>query len=442
MSMKILGLQIQGFGIIGTMELEFKNKGLTPIVGANNQGKSTVLKALEVLISGGKIGNDIVNHDSKKALIIGTVGEYIIKKIITGKTVRLEVSKDNMILKSPQEFLNTLKNDLSFNPFNFINKTPTEKKKEFMNYAGIDFSEINEKIRAAEDDRKFQKRKITEQGILGEAPDKEMIVNIEPLTEERLKIEDDYKSSNKKHIASFNEEVKAVNDFNKEQENIEKDIDNLRSKMKDSEKTIAGLTEKLKQANGYKDGLNNKLNYISINNAVKPLKETPVLAELPEPDYSDIDSRITEVNERNIKAGLYSAFIKKVSKFNEDTKNLERIEEIITAHKEEKANTYKIAKLPVEGLELREEGLYYKGTYIENLSTSEALKLACNICIKQNPKLRAITIDRGECFDKGNIEFLEKFGEENDFQLIMTQVDSLPETKKDGVIYIQDGSIV
>jgi len=58
MALKILGLEIEGFGIIKAMYLEFKDKGLTRIIGVNNQGKSTALKAIETLIGGGKIDND------------------------------------------------------------------------------------------------------------------------------------------------------------------------------------------------------------------------------------------------------------------------------------------------------------------------------------------------------------------------------------------------
>ena len=69
--MKILGLQITNLRKIKAFNYEFKESGLIQIRGKNRAGKSSIIKAIEMLLRGKKYQpGDVVTHGEYKAEII------------------------------------------------------------------------------------------------------------------------------------------------------------------------------------------------------------------------------------------------------------------------------------------------------------------------------------------------------------------------------------
>lgn len=459
--MKILGLQIQGIGKIKAMELSFKDKGLIPIVGTNNQGKTTIIKCLEMLMSGGSLPNDIINHDSKKGEIVAQIDDYQVKKVITDKTTRLEVSTNNSIMKNPQTFLCSLINKISFNPFNFINKSGNEKLREMMNYAGINFQDIDKMIINLEAERRVVGREVKNMGKIDKV-DHVSEIELKSLYNSRDEIEKSnakLKGEHYEKVLKIKTEILEFNNLQRQKEkNIEdkqKDINFLEEagdkalvEIKQIENGIMELNERLAAIRHEQTKIGEKVETRS-----QELKELPLVEsqkdinkiEIDGPVFKlteEIDTQIQVAKTQNEEAKKYTDYLVELSKQKEKQKEYDDLGNDINSRREGKKETLKNVKLPVEDLEIREDGLYYKDTYSENLSTTEALKLASLLCLTQNPKLRAITIDRGESFDKENIKFLEKWGIENDMQCFITIVDEIPDIKQDGIFYIEEGELI
>jgi len=78
----------------------------------------------------------------------------------------------------------------------------------------------------------------------------------------------------------------------------------------------------------------------------------------------------------------------------------------------------------------------------ENWSDAQGIDVAVQLCIAQNPELRAVLIDKGESFDKKRLAALQEWAEKNDLQAFVTIVDETPESLEDGVFYIEEGTII
>ena len=73
---------------------------------------------------------DVVTHGEDKAEIIANLGEYTIRKTVskTGNETLKITNKDGLqVATKPQDFLNTLVNELSFDPKYFLDKDANKK---------------------------------------------------------------------------------------------------------------------------------------------------------------------------------------------------------------------------------------------------------------------------------------------------------------------------
>jgi len=409
---KLIGLQIEGLRLIKAAYLKFKPSGLTQIVGKNAMGKSTVIDAIEILFEGFKRSpEDIITHGKEKAVIIGELDDFLIKRVITNKTNRLEViTKSGFRPQKPQDFLNTLINKLTFRPQVFLDKKPEEKLKFLMEILNLDFTEENRKIAEKENERLFVGRELKSLGEM-EMPEKIDPVDINLLLKE------------KQEITQYNENEKEK----------QFDINFFKSILKDIE---------YKYDNNDKPVI--KTGLAGIKKAIED-----VISLLPLPEFKDtaeIDSKISQANDINRKAQLYSNFIEWRKKKNQKQTEYDNLNEEIKKLREAKVKKLKAVKMPVEGLEIRElkeneYGLFYKDIFCENWARSLGWKIALSICAAMQPSLKAIFLDNGETLDEDSRQALDKWAIENNIQIILTVVQNIPDKLTEGTFYVEEGKI-
>lgn len=409
---KLIGLQIEGLRLIKAAYLKFKLSGLTQIVGKNAMGKSTVIDAIEILFEGFKRSpEDIITHGKEKAVIIGELDDFIIKRVITTKTNRLEImTKSGFRPQKPQDFLNALINKLTFRPQVFLDKKPEEKLKFLMEILNLDFSEENRKIAEKENERLFVGRELKSLGEI-EMPEKVDSVDIAFLLAER----------------------QDILDYNEKEKQKQFDINFFKSILKDIE---------YKYDNNDKPVI--KTGLAGIKKAIED-----VISLLPLPEFKDtaeIDSKISQANDINRKAQLYSNFIEWRKKKNQKQTEYDNLNEEIKKLREAKVKKLKAVKMPVEGLEIRElkeneYGLFYKDIFCENWARSLGWKIALSICAAMQPSLKAIFLDNGETLDEDSRQALDKWAIENNIQIILTVVQNIPDKLAEGTFYVEEGKI-
>ena len=96
-------------------------------------------------------------------------------------------------------------------------------------------------------------------------------------------------------------------------------------------------------------------------------------------------------------------------------------------------------KMPIEGLELKDNQLYLKGIPFDQLSQAEQLTVSMSMAIAENPQLKFVRIENGSLLDHDSIELLKKISLEPDFQV---WIETVSDNKgKPDALYIEDGGI-
>lgn len=459
--LKIIGLKVNGFRKLTAVEMQFAECGLTQIRGRNRNGKTSVLDTVEWLIKGNKtLNKDVIQHGRDKATAELMLGKYVITRVVTQKTTRLEVRNtetDTVLTGEVQNFLYTLINEITFNSRSFLDKTPLEQLRFCMDLFRIDFTEIDKKLQTLEQDRLICGREVDKFGDLDESkPEKVERVDITSLISKRKEIEAKNAEIDRNYQQIKDAGIAKIEAFNKEQRRKTRDIEleeerlaDLRGDEKYIENEIKQLELKLKElkaelkvvGNNIIDSLQ-KLKELPHAQPEKPL--TVQIVTPPKQSTDDIDAKIQNATAINQKADLYDQWIAKKKEKAEKDAEYKAYDTKIDALRKKKIEILTGIDTGVEGFEIREDGLYYKGIYSENWSDMESIRIASELCMAQDPSLRAIFIDRFESFDKESREDFNKWAISKGIQVIVTKVeDEIPvSVDEPNVFYIEDGSIV
>lgn len=458
----LIGLKVENLRKLQAFQMKFSPQGLTVLKGKNQSGKSTVIDALTILLRGFDkkyMPDDIITHGKDKAEIIGYLGDYCIKRVITEKTTRLQVTKNvdgaELELKSAQTFLDTLTNELTFNPFPFLDKKPEEKVKFIMNLAKIDFTSIDAKIKEKEILRTAKGQEIKKLGN-PEPVEPANEVSVSDLYNQLQVIKDANAGLKQKWANEVAEELKVINAFNDQQkfyserkEDFLKKTANLIYDKNILEKNRSPLEDNSRFA---------KLLDIEISIIDKTIaffqKETEknypapqplieVVSNIPEPQYqstAELEEKIRNADDINNQARAYASYQSVIALIEKKNSEYDAFTQEIEKLREDKRNMLANANI-IEGLELKDEGLFYNGIFSENWSRSEGAVISSKIWQKSNPKLRAIFIDSGEQYDSKTTEELGKWAVENHIQAIITKVadEHVPE---ENVLWIEEGQII
>ena len=413
--MKLLALSIEGLRKIKAASFDFDGKNLVQIRGKNGSGKSTVIDAIRFLMKGTKeVPSDVVTHGFEKAEIVGTIDDYVIRRLIKpdGKTSLTIESKSGKVPK-PQEFLDKISNQF-LDPQWFMSLPGPEKKKVLMDYLGIDFTEIDSRIKQAEEERLIVGRELRAIGEVVPVP-KSDPVSMSNLLERR------------KEILAFNQEQKG------KQKRIEDKIKELISfverslRLLDAEKEIKKIEHRWETIDKETRQMIQEIKKLPIPEAEKSLEE--------------VDNEIARIEELNKKAQAYQQYLQK-KKYKEDKQALyDALDEQVKKLRQEKIDMVNNAKLPIPGLTFTENGLSFQGVTDENWSESESLKIAIMLAHAFSGELNLVYIKNGNAFDSESMRKIKSYAEKHDMQIIMEVVDDSYALNDESVIYIEEGEI-
>lgn len=469
---KIIGLSISGVRKITALEMSLSKNGLIPIIGGNQQGKTTVLDVLEMLLRGGKaIPADMIQHGLKKSTISGVIegdnDRYVIERVIKHKgkaSLKITDKKGYVISSKPQAFLDTLYNEITFDPMPFIGKDSNKKLSFLMSLLKIDFTDINKEIKRVEEERLIVGRECRKIGEL--TPIQEVKpIKISTLIEEKSKIEAFNhnqeilrlkKKSSVEKKGMYIQQVEALEgEFSEIETNYVEEM--KESKQKFLEK-IAKMKEEYKEYE--KQALEAKNELLKLKKETIKNKKTQisdiesVIENLAEPQsvksVDDINDAIASAEDTNNKAKEYEMYINNVKIIQDKNNEYSELTKKINKLRESKKEILMKHKMPIDGLQIvlddddKPDGVYFDGIHSDNWSDAQGIRISCELCIAMNPKLRAIMIDRGESFDKKALKALQEWAINNDIQTIITIVDEIPEVedRDENSFYIESGSLV
>jgi energy-coupling factor transporter ATP-binding protein EcfA2 len=117
--MEVVKLQIKNFLSISDMLV--KPGQINQIVGANNQGKTTVIKAIEFAVKGSSDGSLVKFGEESAEVIVELADQTTIRRKLSSEGKQtVDVKKDGFKAPSPQAYLDALFEHSAFNPLDLL----------------------------------------------------------------------------------------------------------------------------------------------------------------------------------------------------------------------------------------------------------------------------------------------------------------------------------
>ncbi len=384
--MKIIELRSNNVKKLRAVELTIDDKqNLVLITGKNGAGKTSVLDSIWYALGGKKAAPEKPIRDGEeKAEIEIDLGGFIVTRTFTPKGSYLKVTnKEGASYSNPQEFLDYIIGNLSFDPLEFSRLESKKQVEELIKIVGLDFSDFDKKKKELTDERLLVGRELkTIRQVDSEIVEKMKLVSQEP-------IDINYLQETYIKASALENKIK----------NIEQQIDLLQKELKNTGIALQDLIG-IAHINEIKDKLD------------KALQESENQKEA---------KRIIAENDK---------YIAKQKEYNDITENLKLLEE-------DKKTKLSKAVMPIEGLSWNEDKVMFKDIPYEQISSAEQLKVSMAIAMANNPKLKIVIIRDGSLLDQDNLKVIEEMAKDKDFQVWCEKVD---DSGKVG-IYIEDGEI-
>lgn len=434
-SMKIVKLTIHNF--LKLKDVEMNPSQTNVIVGKNKQGKTSILKAIRTAFTGDADSTSIRIGEGKAEITV-ELDDLTIKRSITEKGNYLDISnKEGFKMPAPQKYLDGILGVFSFNPIEFFEKKVVERKKYLLNaikltitqdelavYTGEKLSGLNydaHALEVVEQARKFyyDKRTVVNADVSKLEKALQSLTESIPEGFDAKKVSDE--EIEKLRSAIQIDEQNAI----KAQANTEA-VGKLQGEEVEIKNEIARLTVKLTAVQdeilaktALKFDFSDPLAIGAAKDALKVLegqREVVFTVKRAEETRGELTTALATQEKLDV-------VVKKLSK--------EVPEDLISK-----------AKLPVEGLTISGDDILINGVALDNLSSSEQLKLGLQIARFLNQKFGIICIDGVETLDAETFTLFLKEIEGDDNQYFVSRVDGDAVTKNGhSVVEVEDGAI-
>ncbi len=421
--MKIYNLKAENIKALKAVEIDTKGRNVIEITGANAQGKTSVLDAMYWALAGSKnIQEQPIRKGQKKASVSLDLGDYIVERRITEKTTQLIVSnKDGARFPSPQKLLDKFYGDFTFDPLEFMRLSKQQKYEKLQGLCGDfdwdkwqeGYDKLYNKRRELNSIFKFKAREIENFDVseFEGAPEKEIDIN---LIDKEL-------DSAREIREQKNSAINYVKIIENNVYNQDRRIKELRVKIEELKQE---LEETIKE---------NNESYAALENAREKANSIIV------PDIEELTQNRGKALESNEKIKSRMAHEKLVSEIENIESSIQDINLQMTMGIDKKAEIISKSLKQLGNIQLQEDGaIIVDGIPIDQLSSSEQLKLSVRFAMQANPELRIIRINDGSLLDSASMKIINGLCDEQDFQAWIEVVD---ESGKVGIV-IEDGEVV
>lgn len=408
--LKLISMIIKDFKRIYLVEMLFKD-GVTVIAGANGQGKSSALDALESALRGGKASPEVpIRTGATSSCTVVDLNRIVVTERHTAKSRVLEVkAKDGSILKRPQAVLDELLDRNTIDPLAFMRASDKERIAIIQQLdPTLNFDDLDGEHDEIYAKRTVDKRALAEQrarlGALAifpaETPDKE--VSVSELTRE------------------FEAASARIAENEKKREALALAVSGYKA-----------ISEEIKALQAKATALREEASAKSEEGKALQIE----VSALEDPDLDEIRDRLDGVEKTNVNVRLK----KERGQVNSDIDEIEgRVETAsgrINEIQEEKRVALSKATLPVEGLEFDSTTVLLDGVPFDQGSGAELLIASTTLAFALSPKLKLAVIRDGSRLDDKSMAIITKAVNDQGGQLLIERVDS----GGDVGIVIEDG---
>jgi hypothetical protein len=404
--MKIDRIEIENLGPIRNLATDLNGHSFW-VLGTNDKGKTTLVQGLCRILTD-TMPNDIVTEGADAGMLRLVMNDGMIIKWTQARDKETKLLKDaKVIIETPDEGKKVATKKLMRNLFGqnfeiteYLNADAGTKKKMIASFFNVDFSEINQKIKAAEEVRKLANSKLKDAETLKVFVDTKWL-NKEPLDPaEIMKSIETAQADN----VQIDEMIQAKELLKQTMEVNINSIAHEQSVIEQAEKTIARSRQIIVELEAKNVGHEG-----AILLATQNINNTPRADSL----ISELKEQLSTVNEHNNKINAAKSAQKTYEAYESARDKAEKADAEVIAKRQEKQDLMKSNSIPVAGLEYTADGeLLYNGLTIESLSKSRQTILAAQISMS-GQKIPVIGFDASPLDHKNAQEFLDWCLEQN-----------------------------
>lgn len=431
--MKILELRAENFKKLRVVEIR-PDGNLVPITGRNGQGKTSVLDAIWFALKGKRaLPMKPVRKGSERMKVSLETEDFTVTRTLSqdgvAPTITMEMKKGKTRDKTPQDFLDELLGELTFDPLEFLNMDPKSQVAALRKTAkvDVDFEALDEQNAADYQQRTQVNREvgsldaqIKAMNVLDGLP-KEKIDEAAIMT--RL---NEASAENQKALelsrkrSDLGAEASRIA-MNKQQ--ADREIDDIKARIAAAKLDLARAETK------------QKMLVAQHAEAEKAYQEAP---EGKTVDVGALTQELASAQRTNRAIETRSQWEDLRKQRDQKQKEADKLTRQMEARNEKKRDAIAGAAIPVEGITFDETRVLFNGLPLENLGEGEQIRLSTQIGMAANPKLRILCIRHGEALDEDGLQVIADLAKKNDFQVWMARVDS---SGKVGIV-LEDGMIV
>jgi ABC-type cobalamin/Fe3+-siderophores transport system ATPase subunit len=445
--MKILGLLAENVKKLRVIEIRPDGR-MVQITGKNGQGKTTVLDSIWIALKGKPLlPAKPVRKGADSMKIRLDLGDCIVTRTLSAEdgailSLKIEMAKGLKRDKTPQDFLDDLVGELTFDPLQFIHMKREDQIAELRKVAKVDIDfeaiakankdDYDERTAISRDVKQLEgqlagmtvisplpKEKLDENGILAK---------LNAANADNQKAQDVFKARQEIGAAAAGLVIQEQQKLN--------EIEVQRSQIKAQKHTLEMVKKEIAAAEEKLESLRAESERIRQDKEAKHAEfDAAPAGELVDVTALTAELQGVQRTNRAIDTRIQYDELRAQLQAKEQTVNALTFR--MKAREEDKRAALAKAPIPVEGLVFDERQVLFNGLPLENLGEGEQIRISTKIAMAANPKLRVICIRHGEALDEDGLKILAQMAEENDFQIWMTKVDS---SGKVGIV-LEDGMI-
>ncbi len=406
--MKITTLKINDFKRIHAVEMKFEANGLTVIGGKNGQGKTSTLDALAFGLGGGRHApTNARNSEADPYIRIETSNGLIVER--KGKNSALKVS-DEKGMRGGQTLLDDFLCELALDLPRFLSSSEKEKVEILMSSLGIKdaLEEIEDRYQDAYADRRVTKR------------DLKAVQSIYESMERHADVPDE-----EVDVGELTRKLNELNEENSRRTQVAADLKRAEGMKSSNLIAIEELEKKIKSI---------REDNVTIDSEIARLKGIDVQPL----DTSEISEQLESAGDINAMVRANADYRAKAKEISDLTEQVESIESNLTALSDEKRKLLIDSKIPIEGLDVEQGSITYKGQHWDGMSGSEQLIVAVSIIKSIKPECQFILMDKLEQMDAETLAEFSAWVVEQGLQVIATRVSLGDECS----FIIEDGNLL
>ena len=388
------------------------------IAGQNGQGKSSILDSIIYVLGGqGEIPIEPIRKGEKSAKIVLETDEFTaIRSWTANDKTYLTVAANTG--KSPQAFLDSKVNKISFDPVAFMRMKPKEQEALLRQVTGLSTVDL-EQERA----RIYEARKTVGYDV------KRLEVFRKELGEPVYGLPDEEESAQ-----DLLNRINSISEVTEKRSKLISKIAMARGDIANSDEKIKIKMEQIRQLQKEVDAIE-KVKIVNIQRMDAMQKD---LDDITVEDITPLRGELKIIEEKN-KTIRMNQQINTVqnqlgdvqTQYSSHTHEIEDIDKQIQ-------DRIRTANFPIEGLSINDDGIVFNEIPLIQASQAEQVKIALAIAESLNPELQIILIKDGSLLDKKSMGAIRSFAKEKNCQIWVERVE--PDSAD--AIIIEDGGIV